>query len=276
MTTYAVGDLQGNLAALNRLLETIRFDPARDHLLLTGDLVARGPDSLGCLRKVRALGAAATTVLGNHDLHLLALWRGHARKPPEADLAAVLAAADAEPLLDWLRRQRLAWRDPRSGALLIHAGLPPQWTQADTLSHAAEVEAALRDDRRLDLFLAQMYGDQPDRWTDSLQGIERLRFIVNVLTRARYCTADGRFEFRQKGAPGSQAAGWLPWFQAPGRRTRRSRIIFGHWSTLGRIAWPEHGVHGLDTGYVWGGALTALRLEDGQLLSEPAAGSAKP
>lgn len=265
MALYAVGDLQGNLDPLQRLLDRLQFDPAQDRLLLTGDLVARGPDSLGCLRAVRALGPAALTVLGNHDLHLIALWRGKSRKRAENDLAAVLAAPDADELLDWLRRQRLAWREPTTGTLLIHAGLPPQWTQADTLARAAEVEAVLRDDTRLDDFLEQMYGDQPERWSDDLHGAARLRFIVNVLTRARYCTADGRFEYRQKGQPGTQAEGWLPWFQVPGRRSRRSRIVFGHWSTLGQLAWPESGVHGLDTGYVWGGSLTALHLDDGSL-----------
>lgn len=267
MSTYVVGDLQGCLEPLHQLLDRLRFDPAGDRLLLTGDLVARGPDSLGALRFVRQLGAAALTVLGNHDLHLIALWRGYARKSAGPDLAQVLDAPDADELLDWLRQQRLAWREPTSGALLIHAGLAPQWTPADTLGYAAEIETILRDDQTIDGFLPGMYGDQPDRWSEQLQGIERQRFIVNTLTRARYCTVDGRFEFRQKGAPGSQRQGWLPWFQVPGRRSQDTAVAFGHWSALGQVVWPQHRVYGLDSGYVWGGALTALCLEDGRLLS---------
>ncbi len=267
MPTYAIGDLQGCINGLDQLLKRLRFDARRDRLLLTGDLVARGPDSLGTLRRIRALGPAALTVLGNHDLHLLALWRGHSRKPASADLLPILQAPDCDELLNWLRHQRLAYRDPAHQLLLVHAGLAPQWTQRQALQLAGEVEAALRNDRRLDHVLGHMYGDQPARWRDSLRGGARLRCIVNILTRARYCSADGEFEFRQKGAPGSQHPGWLPWFQVPGRRTRRSQVAFGHWSTLGRVQWPESGVHGLDTGYVWGGALTALRLDDGRLIS---------
>ncbi|HEY0973485.1 MAG TPA: symmetrical bis(5'-nucleosyl)-tetraphosphatase [Solimonas sp.] len=265
MSTYVVGDLQGCASGLARLLKTLRFDRRHDRLLLTGDLVARGPDSLETLRMVQALGPAARTVLGNHDLHLLALWRGHARKPAGPDLAPILTAPDGERLLDWLRRQPLALRDAASGTLLIHAGLAPQWTQRDALRLAAEVQTVLRDDRRLDAFLPRMYGNEPAIWRESLRGADRLRCIVNILTRARYCTAEGRFEFSQKGAPGTQGPGWQPWFLAPDRRSRRSRIAFGHWSTLGRVAWPEAGVHGLDTGYVWGGRLTALCLENGRL-----------
>ncbi len=267
MPTYAIGDLQGCAGGLDRLLRRLNFDAHRDRLLLTGDLVARGPDSLATLRRIRSLGPAAVTVLGNHDLHLLALWRGHGRKPASADLLPILQAPDGDELLNWLRRQRLAYRDTTHNLLLIHAGLAPQWTQQQALRLAREVEAALQDDRRLDHFLSHMYGDQPARWRDSLRGSARLRCIVNILTRARYCSADGEFEFRQKGAPGSQQPGWLPWFQAPGRRTRRTQVVFGHWSTLGQVQWPASGVHGLDTGYVWGGALTALCLDDGRLTS---------
>ncbi|HEX4895214.1 MAG TPA: symmetrical bis(5'-nucleosyl)-tetraphosphatase [Solimonas sp.] len=265
MSTYAVGDLQGCLEPLQALLRQVRFDPGQDRLLLTGDLVARGPDSLGCLRHVRSLGPAAVTVLGNHDLHLLACARRGRPAPP--DLAPILAAPDREPLLDWLRRQRLAYRDPASGILMVHAGLAPQWTQAETLRLAGEVEAILQNDRDLDRFLDAMYGDEPARWSAQLTGVARLRAIVNILTRARYCSPEGEFNYRAKGAPGTQPAGLLPWFAVPGRRSRRSRVLFGHWSTLGRTAWPEHGVHGLDGGCVWGGRLTALRLEDGQLFS---------
>ncbi len=267
MSTYVVGDLQGCLEPLQRLMAEVGFDPAHDRLLLTGDLVARGPDSLGCLRWIKSLGAAATTVLGNHDLHLLALFRGKARKPATADLAEVLAAPDARELMHWLRQQPLAYRDTTSSALLIHAGLAPQWSVADALRLAHEVETVLRDDALLDAFLPEMYGNQPDHWSESLHGAERLRFSVNCLTRARYCSADGYFEFRQKGTPGTQPEGWLPWFTVPGRRSIGTTILFGHWSSIGRVLWPEHEVFSLDSGYVWGGAMTALRLEDRQLFT---------
>ena len=276
MSTYVVGDIQGCDDGLGRLLKKLKFDAKRDRLLLTGDLVARGPDSLATLRRVRALGAAAITVLGNHDLHLLALWRGHSRKPAGPDLAPILEAPDGDELLDWLRHQRLAYRDPGSGVLLVHAGLAPQWTQRDALRLAREVEAVLCDDRRLAAFLSQMYGDEPSRWRESLRGLARWRCIVNILTRARYCDDEGHFEFRQKGAPGTQATGWHPWFQAPQRRSRRTPVVFGHWSTLGRVHWPEARVHGLDTGYVWGGELTALRLDDGRTFAVQGSPRAKP
>lgn len=265
MSTYAVGDLQGCLEAFRRLLADLRFDPAHDRLLLCGDLVARGPDSLGCLRLARALGSAVVSVLGNHDLHLLACARlGRAASP---DLEAVLEAPDREALLAWLRAQPLAYRHPGTGHLLVHAGLAPQWTPTQALQRSAEVETVLRDDRQLDAFLVDMYGDEPARWSDELRGHARLRAIVNILTRARYCTRDGQFCYAAKGPPGSQPEALLPWFAVPGRRSRRSRVLFGHWSTLGRVAWPEYGVHGLDSGCVWGGQLSALRLEDERLFS---------
>lgn len=276
MATYAIGDLQGCRDALQALLRTIHFKRKQDRLLFTGDLVARGPDSLGCLRLVRELGGSALTVLGNHDLHLLALAARGEGGDSEDGLDAVLQAPDAEELLDWLRRQRMAWREPAHAVLLVHAGVAPQWTQARTLALAREVEEVLRDARAGRRFLLQMYGNRPRRWSDGLRGIERLRCIVNILTRARMCTAAGEFEFQHKLAPGRAPAGLLPWFALPGRRSRRSTIVFGHWSTLGRVHWPEHRVYGLDTGYVWGGALTALRLDDGRLFAVTAPAATRP
>lgn len=265
MSTYAVGDIQGCRDALARLLDEVRFDPASDHLLLAGDLVNRGPDSVGTLRLVHSLGHAALAVLGNHDLHLLAVAAGG--RPGRRDtLDAVLDAPDREVLLGWLRSQPLLHEV--DGYILVHAGLPPQWTIADARAAAREVETALRgpDGGRL---LLRMYGDQPDRWSSGLEGLPRLRFAINCLTRLRYCDRDGVIAADPKGAPGTQGAGLLPWFAVPGRRSAGTPILFGHWSTLGRVHWPEHQVWGLDTGCVWGGRLSALCLETGRVHDVP-------
>jgi bis(5'-nucleosyl)-tetraphosphatase (symmetrical) len=264
MTTYVIGDVQGCLNPLRRLLERVQFDPAADRLVFAGDLVARGPDSAGTLRFVRGLGAAATTVLGNHDLYLIGV--AHGAGEARDGLDQVLGAADADELVAFLCRQRLAWRDARSGTLVVHAGVAPQWTADDVLAQAAEVEAMLRDAQARTRFLPRMHGNEPARWSPQLAGPERLRFAINCLTRARYCSADGSFEFKQKGAPGSQPPPLQPWFALPGRRSRDARIVFGHWSSLGRVEWPEFNVVGLDTGCVWGGPLTALSLEDGRVI----------
>ncbi|CAL1239551.1 symmetrical bis(5'-nucleosyl)-tetraphosphatase [Candidatus Methylocalor cossyra] len=256
MALYAIGDVQGCFAELTALLEKLRFDPAADRLWFTGDLVNRGPNSLETLRLVRALGAV--TVLGNHDLHLLAVAYGVAKTKHLDTFGDVLGAPDREELLDWLRRQPLLHHE--HGFYLIHAGLPPQWRAEDAQGYAAEAEALLAGERVRE-FLGQLRGDRPELWSESLQGWERLRFIVNCLTRLRYCQRDGRVEFQHKGAPGSQPPQLVPWFEAPGRRSRAARIVFGHWSTLG--FYSGHGVHCLDTGCLWGGELTALRLDDG-------------
>lgn len=263
MSTFAIGDLQGCRADFERLLERLDFDPSADRLLLAGDLVNRGPDSLGVLRFVRSLGERCMTVLGNHDLHLLAAAHDRRRLRPDDTLEAVLDAPDAGELLEWLLHRPLAWRHT-DGSLLIHAGVPPQWTTEQTLSLAAEASGLLKADAPG--FFAQMYGDQPDRWEDGLQGFERTRFVVNCLTRLRYCTADGRLRLRDKLAPGSQSPGAMPWFAAPSRQTAGTPIVFGHWSTLGRIHWPEHQVWCLDTGAIWGGQLSALQLETGHIV----------
>lgn len=265
MTSYAIGDLQGCLDPLQRLLDKIDFQPGRDRLLFAGDLVNRGPQSLQVLRFVRGLGHAAVTVLGNHDLHLLAAART-ARFGRRDTLAPILAASDRDELLHWLRQQPLALSDPASGALLIHAGVPPQWDRALTLALAAEVQDLLAAPDGDD-FLSHMYGNEPDCWQDGLRGVPRWRFIVNCLTRLRYCDAQGRVHLKPSGAPGTQPPGLVPWFQVPGRRSAGETIIFGHWSTLGRVHWPQQQVYGLDTGCLWGGCLTALNLDTWQCIS---------
>jgi bis(5'-nucleosyl)-tetraphosphatase (symmetrical) len=256
MALYAIGDVQGCFAELQALLGKLRFDPARDTLWFTGDLVNRGPKSLETLRFIRSLGEAAVAVLGNHDLHLLAVAHGVSRTKHKDTFGDVLGAPDRDELLDWLRRRPLLHRG--GGFYLIHAGLPPQWTVDEAAFHAAEVEAVLRGEASAEFF-RHMYGDQPDLWSEALEGFDRLRYVTNCLTRLRYCGADGRVEFRQKGAPGSQPPGLVPWFQAPGRRSAGANIVFGHWSTLGFHT--ENGVFCLDTGCLWGGELTALRLD---------------
>ncbi len=265
MAIYAIGDVQGCYDPLRRLLDRVQFDPARDRLWFTGDLVNRGPQSLQTLRFVSGLGPAALSVLGNHDLHLLALANG-GRKGKRDTLEQVLAAPDRDELLDWLRRQPLLQESPYGGIALFHAGLPPQWDMQQARSCALEAESALRGDLYGEL-LHDMYGDQPDQWDEGLSGMPRLRFIINCYTRLRYCDAAGRADFKDKGAPGTQAGGLLPWFAVPRRRSIGTRLIFGHWSTLGQVSWPEYGVHGLDTGAIWGGKLTAMRLDDARLFA---------
>ena len=260
MSTYVIGDLQGCYDELRRLLDLLHFDPAADRLWFAGDLVNRGPRSLQTLRYVAGLGASAQSVLGNHDLHLLAVAHG-GRKGKRDSLDEVLVAPDRDELLDWLRRQPLLLETPDGGTAVLHAGLPPQWTMAQARTCAMEVEAMLRSDNYAEL-LDSMYGDEPALWAESLSGIPRLRFIINCYTRLRYCDRNGRADFRPKGAPGTQADGLLPWFAVPHRRSSTTRLIFGHWSTLGQVYWPEHKVYGLDTGAVWGGKLTALQLDN--------------
>jgi len=256
---YLIGDVQGCCDALERLLAEIGFSPSRDRLLVVGDLVNRGPQSLATLKRLRALGDAATCLLGNHDLHLLALAFG-VRKPRRDDtLGDILGSKKREAWLDWLRHRRMAAE--MDGWLAVHAGVVPQWGRADTLALAAEVESLLRGPA-LPQWLQQMYGDEPSRWRDGLQGAERWRFIVNVLTRIRFCTPDGRLELKTKEGAGAAPPGCLPWFEVPGRRIEGTPVAFGHWSTLGRI--DRHDLLALDTGCVWGGALSAVRIDGGR------------
>lgn len=259
MGIYAIGDVQGCYDALARLLERIKFDPADDKLWFTGDLVNRGPQSLEVLRCVKRLGDAAITVLGNHDLHLLAVAAGRQPARPSDTLDAVLAAPERDELLDWLRRRPLVHHDPRLGYTLVHAGFAPQWTLEQARALAAEVEARLAQPDFAE-FAGNMYGNEPARWDPALAGDERLRVIVNYLTRVRFCTADGTLDLDSKGPPGTQPEGFLPWFAVPGRRTAAAHVVFGHWSALGAVS--GHNVYPLDSGCVWGGGLTALRLDE--------------
>jgi bis(5'-nucleosyl)-tetraphosphatase (symmetrical) len=275
MATYAIGDIQGCYEELRQLLDRLAFDPASDRLWLVGDLVNRGPDSLAVLRLVRSLGEAAITVLGNHDLHLLALWQNRHRHFKNTDsLAPVLRAEDGDELLDWLRRQPLMYYDVERDLALLHAGLPPQWDIPTALACAGEVETMLRGEDFHE-FMQHMYGNKPSRWSEKLHGWDRMRFIVNCFTRLRYCNAKGELDFKHKDQPGGQeAAGLLPWFQIPQRRSRQTRIIFGHWSTLG--LYQQDQVHAIDTGCLWGGELTALNIDTLETTSLPCAGQAVP
>jgi bis(5'-nucleosyl)-tetraphosphatase (symmetrical) len=258
MARYAVGDIQGCCDELKALLAQLDFSADRDQLWFVGDLVNRGPQSLETLRFVRALGENATVVLGNHDLHLLAVAFGSRRKVKDGDtLDAVLAAPDRDQLLEWLLGRPLAVYDEPRGDFLVHAGLAPQWTPRQAAKYAREVEALLRQDART-LFDA-MYGNKPERWSESLRGMDRLRFVINVFTRMRYVGLDGTVDLKQKGAPGEQDDGFVPWFDAPGRASRDVRVICGHWSTLGYMRRKD--VIALDSGCVWGGALTAVDLD---------------
>jgi bis(5'-nucleosyl)-tetraphosphatase (symmetrical) len=266
MATYAVGDVQGCRDELETLLGRIGFDPATDRLWFVGDLVNRGPRSLETLRLVERLGGAAHVVLGNHDLHLLAVARGGDRsREPDDTLRPILEAPDSERLLDWLQSRALLHHDPLLGVTMVHAGLPPQWDVALARRCAAELEAALQGEHSGRLFGA-MYGNQPDLWRDDLEGDDRLRFITNALTRLRVCDGSGRMLLRFKGPLDELPAGALPWFRVPGRRSAGARIVCGHWSALGYL--DEGGVLALDTGCVWGGMLTAQRID---VASQPVA-----
>jgi len=273
MASYAIGDIQGCLHELQRLLEHIHFDPANDRLWFVGDLVNRGPDSSGVLHFIKALGERASIVLGNHDLHLLAVAEGHKKYAKQDNLRDVLEAEDRDELLHWLRHLPLLHHDAQLGVTMVHAGLPPQWDLATAHACAQEVEGALQGSDYVD-FLEHMYGNLPDRWDEQLSGIERLRFITNCFSRLRYCDAQGRLALNEKGPPGSQPAGYRPWFELEDRRSRNDTIIFGHWSSLGFV--DRNNVYGLDTGCLWGNSLTALRLEDRQTFSINCPGARKP
>ena len=265
MATYAIGDVQGCCDELQELLARIGFDRARDRLWFVGDLVNRGPKSLEVLRLVRSLGDAAIVVLGNHDLHLLAVAEGFARKRADDTLDAVLNASDREELLDWLRGRPMMHAQGRYA--LVHAGLLPQWSVQRALLLAAEVEATLRG-AGFRSFLGRMYGGTPERWDESLSGVDRLRVIVNAMTRLRFCTREGAMDFHVKNE--QAPAGYLPWFEAREPR-RESAIVCGHWSALGLKLTERFAL--LDSGCVWGGALSALRLEYRWLVQVPCLGS---
>ena len=258
MALYMIGDVQGCDAALQDLLDTLGFSPSRDTLYLLGDLVNRGPDSAAVLRRLMAYGDAARCLLGNHDLHLLAVAHG-ARKPSRKDtLGAVLGAADRHAMLHWLRHQKMAMMLMRgdSPLLMVHAGVLPTWTAPQTMELAREVEIILQGEHAAEFFNT-MYGDTPNRWSDTLTGMDRIRVIVNALTRLRFCTVQGEMEFDSKEGAGGAPQGYLPWFDVPNRQTAQISVAFGHWSTLGWL--DRRDVLSLDTGCVWGGSLSALR-----------------
>ncbi|WP_372523905.1 symmetrical bis(5'-nucleosyl)-tetraphosphatase [Sulfuricaulis sp.] len=262
MAVYAIGDVQGCYPALMKLLTQIGFDPDRDRLWFTGDLVNRGPRSLEVLQFVKGLGERAECVLGNHDLHLLAVAAGAAKLKKRDTLDDILQATDRNELLHWLRMRPLLHQDDSLGYTLIHAGLLPPWNLADARRLAHEAETVLRGDKANEFF-HRMYGDLPDHWNENLRGVERLRVIINAFTRLRYCDLEGNMDLRPKGPPGTQPPDLMPWFQVPGRRSQKFKIIFGHWSALG--LWHGDGVIGLDSGCLWGHSLSAVRLDTSSL-----------
>jgi bis(5'-nucleosyl)-tetraphosphatase (symmetrical) len=259
MAVYAIGDLQGCYDPFRHLLDEIDFDPAEDKLWLVGDLVNRGPKSLKTLRFVRSLGDSVINVLGNHDLHLLALHTGVVRFGNRFQaLEKLLNASDADELCDWLRHRPLAHYDKKLNTLLVHAGTHPRWTARKTLARAAEVEAALQGDDYVNV-LGKMYGNSPNKWSGKLSGYKRLRFIINCLTRMRVITEDERLELRFSGSPFRARKGLRPWFEADDPAWQGTRIVFGHWSALGLIVLPN--IVSLDTGCIWSRQLTAVRLD---------------
>ena len=256
---HLVGDVQGCDEALQRLLAEIGYSPSRDRIVVLGDLVNRGPASLAVLRRLAGFGDAATCLLGNHDLHLLAVAHGVRERHRSDSFEDVLAAPDLAHWIDWVRRQPLAHVE--AGWLCVHAGVVPQWDAAQTLALAAEVQTLLAGPD-LRGFLQVMYGNEPRQWRDDLAGAERWRFVINTLTRIRFCSPEGKLDFKAKEGADAAPAGYFPWFEAPGRRTAGQPVAFGHWSTLGLINQPQ--LLALDTGCVWGGALTAVRVDGGR------------
>lgn len=280
MSTYAIGDVQGCYNELQRLLERIDFKAEVDRLWFTGDLVNRGPRSLEVLQFVKQLGDRAITVLGNHDLHLLSIAHGQElyHDKTEDTLLSILHAPDGEELLTWLRHRPVMHYDEQLGFALVHAGLPPQWDLTQAKMRAQELEEALRGARYRD-FLNVMYGNKPKKWSDKLEGFDRLRYITNCFTRLRYCNAQGKLALEKKDSPKKSKRKFpidpkQPWFSLPNRSTRGIRIVFGHWATLGYHVAEE--TYGLDTGCVWGGSLTALRLDDLHITSVPCQAAKKP
>jgi bis(5'-nucleosyl)-tetraphosphatase (symmetrical) len=271
MATYAIGDVQGCFDELERLLEEIGFSATRDRLWFVGDLVNRGPQSLEVLRFVRGLGERAAVVLGNHDLHLLRFAAGLAKRNQGDSLDAVLAARDRDELLDWLRTRPLLHTEDEY--LMVHAGLLPSWTTAQARELASEVEEGLRGKRHRDV-LAELHSGPPHAWRDDLRGADRLRVVASAMTRLRFCSPDGEMDLRAKGGPDEAPPGLQPWFEVRGRRTRDVPVVCGHWSVLGLHLTPK--LLALDSGCVWGGALSAVRLEDRQVYQCGCAGAARP
>lgn len=258
MATYAVGDIQGCALAFEELLEKCQFDPSTDTVWVCGDIVNRGPHSLDALRLIKSLGRSAITVLGNHDLHLLAVDAKLRRSRPDDTLNPILKAPDRDELIHWLRHQPLIHCDPSIRTLMVHAGVYPGWTKKQLVSRANEVQKILRSDDYVSL-LKNMYRHKPDKWDKNLAGWERYRFIVNALTRMRFCDKKAKLNFSQKGPPGSQPKSLKPWFEHPDLKCQSWRIVFGHWSALGYL--QQKNIISLDSGCVWGGKLTLVQLD---------------
>jgi len=262
MSNYSIGDVQGCFKQLIDLLHKIKFDPHHDRLWFTGDLVNRGPESLAVLRFVKHLGDKAIVVLGNHDLHLLAVANQQVPIGKHDTFAEILAAKDCAELCTWLRQQPLLHHDAHLGYTMVHAGLAPQWNLAKAKQCASEVEEVLQSDRYLEL-LQHLYGNEPNRWDDHLTGFERLRLIINYFTRMRFCKVDGTLDLATKGSVTAPPQDFFPWFNITNRKNKDLKIIFGHWAALnGETHVPN--VFAIDTGCVWGNCLTAMRLKDGE------------
>lgn len=257
MSTYAIGDIQGCFHSFQQLLQKVDFDPSQDKLWLVGDVINRGAGSLEVLRWLYLHRDSVVVVLGNHDLHTLVVAEGFVAAHRSDTLDALLAADDKTELLDWLRHQRMAYYE--QGYFMVHAGLLPEWDVAEALALASEVELALQAPNYRD-FLASMYGNYPDQWDENLHGYDRLRLITNAMTRLRICTEQGVMDFKFKGKLENIPAGLMPWFDVAGRKSEKNAMIFGHWSALGLL--ERDNLFALDTGCLWGGHLTALRLED--------------
>ncbi|NLQ17606.1 symmetrical bis(5'-nucleosyl)-tetraphosphatase [Marinomonas sp. M1K-6] len=267
MATYAIGDLQGCLSPLVQLLEQIQYHPEHDTLWFAGDLINRGTESLETLRFIKSLGDRVKIVLGNHDLHLLAVSHGFGKLKRGDTLAEILTARDRDELMDWLRKQPLYHYDESLNTVMTHAGIPPCWDLHKTQTLANEVENILQSDR-VDDFFATMYGNTPDKWSDELTGLDRLRTITNYLTRMRFCDENSRLDLESKEGVNTAIKGYAPWFNYPTKVPHDCHIVFGHWAALeGKT--QQARIHALDTGCVWGGSLTALRLEDKQRFSTP-------
>ncbi len=259
MSTYVIGDIQGCLHELKELLNKISFSSDKDQIWFTGDLVNRGPDSLGVLRFVKSLEENAITVLGNHDLHMLAIVHGLEKQRPSDTFDEIINAKDKNELMQWISTLPLLHTANNDQHILVHAGLYPQWTIPQAKQYAHEVETILQSDQLL-VFLSHMYGNKPDAWEDSIEYWDRLRFITNCFTRMRYCTVDGRLNLRSSVAPGKQESGLVPWYTLKNNRPTSVNLFFGHWSTLGLL--HNNGIHCLDTGCLWGGTLTAMKIDD--------------
>jgi bis(5'-nucleosyl)-tetraphosphatase (symmetrical) len=258
MRIFAIGDIQGCATEFDALLRKIAFRPSRDRLWLVGDLVNRGPDSLAVLRRVMGLGSSVTCVLGNHDLHLLATVAGRRELSPADTFDDVLEAPDLSAIVDWLRHRPLLHHDRAAKRVLVHAGIPPAWTVTQARAEARDVEAQLRG-RKWRYALREMYGGQPSSWSAKLRGADRRRYTINALTRMRYCDRRGRIDLSHSGPPGTQPKGSIPWFDFPDRRATSTHVVFGHWAALGLLRRSD--ISALDTGCVWGNALTAVRLD---------------